>query len=231
MDTEAQKRAAAEYAAQLPGDGMVVGLGSGTTAHLMIEALSRRVHTGLAIIGVPTSTQTEDLARSLRIPLGRLDDHPRLDLTIDGADEVDPRLNLIKGGGGALLREKLVALAAARYVIIVDSGKRVLRLGTRSTVPIEVAPFGWTTTRARLEDEGFRCLLRGGDRPFRTDGGNYILDCQGDLPWDNPRVAHRIKLQTGVVDHGLFLDMATEVVVGLAADTVEVLRAKEMGAG
>jgi ribose 5-phosphate isomerase A len=226
VEREEQKRAAAEYAANLVEDGMTVGLGSGTTAEMVIQALGRRYRDGIRFVGVPTSEPTARLADSLGIPLTSLEDRGRLDLAIDGADEVDPNLNLIKGHGGALLREKIVARAAARYVIVVDDSKRVLRLGQRAPVPAEVVPFGWTTTKIRLEWLGFSVELRGGDRPFKTDSRNYILECRSSAGLDlsSPLVADSIKLQTGVIEHGLFLGMASMVVVGKASGQVDILR-------
>lgn len=226
MSADQQKRAAAVYAAELVEDGMAVGLGSGSTAEIAVAEIGRRVQEGLRIIGVPTSDQTEQLARSFHIPLASLEEQSRLDLVIDGADEVDPALNLIKGRGGALLREKIVALAGKRFVVVVDESKRVRRLGAHAPLPVEVVPFGWVTTRTRLEEIGFTCALRGGDDPYRTDGGNFILDCHAPSTLDlaGMGVAERIKTQTGVVEHGLFLHLATLVVVGTADGSVEVLR-------
>lgn len=225
MNTDQQKRAAALYAAGLVEDGMTVGLGSGTTSMLLIQALGERVSQGLRFVGVPTSEESGRLAKSLGIPLATLEERGRLDLAIDGADEVDPHLNLIKGHGGALLREKIVARAAAKYVIIIDDSKRVLRLGQRSPVPVEVVPFGWTTTKIRLEWLDLTCELRGGETPFRTASRNYILDCHPRATMDlaSPQVADSIKLQTGVVEHGIFLDMTSMVVVGKASGNVDVL--------
>src|SRR5579875_3552714 len=150
----AGKIAAARYAAGLVEDGMIVGLGSGSTAALFVEALGERVRAGLRVTGVPTSQATEQLARGLGIALATLEEYPRLDLDVDGADAVDPALNLLKGLGGALLREKIVAAAAARFVVIVDASKVVDALATAPLVPVEVIPFGWTRTRAALEELG-----------------------------------------------------------------------------
>ena len=225
MTSTEQKRAAAEYAASLVEDGMTIGLGSGSTAELAIRALGARVQTGLHVSAVPTSERTGQLAQSLGIALVTLEERGRLDLAIDGADEVDPQLNLIKGHGGALLREKIVARAAARFVVVIDESKRVLRLGQRSPLPVEVIPFGWTTTKLRLEWLSLRCELRGGERPYVTDGQNYIIDCHPNAPLDlaSSLVADSIKLQTGVVEHGLFLSIATTVVVGKPNGEVDVL--------
>ncbi|HZS94948.1 MAG TPA: ribose-5-phosphate isomerase RpiA [Chloroflexota bacterium] len=223
MSQEQQKRAAATFAARLVSDGMFVGLGSGSTSKLVIEALGERVRDGLLITGVPTSAESGDLARNLGIPLTTLGDR-ELDLTIDGADEVDPNRNLIKGRGGALLDEKLVAVASRRYVIVVDASKLVNRLGERHDVPIEVVRFGWQSTRARLGRAGFSCKIRGGETSFVTNDGNYILDCDawGDRDLANPDVAATIKSVTGVVEHGLFLGFNPEVVIGRATGVVEV---------
>ncbi len=218
MTAEQQKREAARYAADLVADGMRVGLGTGTTARFLVEGLVERVRAGLHFTGVPTSDEIAALAMGEGLSLATLDDCPHLDMTIDGADEVDPQLNLIKGRGGALTREKLVALAAARYVIIVDESKLVDRLGDHHPVPVEVVPFGWVTTRGRLETLGLDCTLRGGDKPFVTDNGNYILDCRPCAGCDlaDPATANAIKLQTGVLEDGLFLGMAPLVVIGMA---------------
>lgn len=225
MSTDEQKWAAARRAAEQVEDGMTVGLGSGTTAEMVVRLLGERVRDGLNIVGVPTSDKTAELAQSLDIPLATLEERGRLDLAIDGADEVDTQLNLIKGHGGALLREKIVARAAARFVVVVDDSKRVLRLGQHSPVPVEVIPFGWTTTKLRLEWLNFTCELRGGDSPYLTPGDNYILDCYpgSGIDLTSSLVADSIKLQTGVVEHGLFLNMATAVMIGKASGQVDVL--------
>ncbi len=210
------KEAAARRAAELVIAGMTVGLGSGTTAELAVEILGTRHQEGLHFSGVPTSEKTATLARHYGIPLVTLDEAGILDLTIDGADEVDPKLNLIKGHGGALLREKLVAEATRFYLVVVDDSKLVSHLGEHSPVPVEVVPFGWKTTQARLMTMGIECQLRGEPEPFVTDGHNYILDCRlvEKQSRDWLPLANAIKLQTGVVEHGLFLSMASEVMVG-----------------
>lgn len=225
MEHDADKRAAAEYAAGMVPPQSVIGLGSGSTAALLIDALGNRVAHGLIILGIPTSEHTAARARLRGIPLSTLDDHPMLDLTIDGADEVDPHLNLIKGGGGALLREKIVAAASRLYVTIVDRSKRVEHLGTHMPVPVEVVRFGWPTTERRLEALGLECHLRQvGQQPFVTDGGHYILDCTSHrLNFADPAVAAAIKMTIGVVEHGLFLRMSDEVIVGQEGG-VQILR-------
>jgi ribose 5-phosphate isomerase A len=226
MASEEEKEAAATYAAGLVEDGMVVGLGTGTTAVKMVEALGRRVRDGLRFVAVPTSERTGDQARGLGIPLRSLDEAGELDLNIDGADEVDPQLDLVKGHGGALLREKLVASTARRFVVMVDESKLVERLGQEFPIPIEVVPFGWGTTQRRLEALGLTCELRGGaQQPYVTDNHNYILDCNVlDARGRSTReIADAVKLATGVVDHGYFLGMASIVVVGKPSGEVEVL--------
>jgi ribose 5-phosphate isomerase A len=230
MALDVQKQLAAEHAAGLVTDGMTVGLGSGSTAEIAVEILGRRFREGLRFVGVATSSRTAEIAQSFGIPLRRLDERSSLDINIDGADEVDPHLNLVKGRGGALTREKLVACAARRFVVIADETKRVARLGERAPVPVEVVPFGWPTTRHRLELLGLSCELRGGTEPYTTSNGNYILDCHASGPIDlaDEAVAQAIKLQTGVVDHGLFLGMADLAVFGTAGGAVEVLDAQRM---
>jgi ribose 5-phosphate isomerase A len=222
------KEAAARHAATLVEDGMVLGLGSGSTAALFVRALGERVRAGLRVVGVPTSLATERLAAAEGIALATLEEYPRLDLDVDGADAVDPALNLLKGLGGALLREKIVAAAAARFVVIVDASKVVDALAATPLVPVEVIPFGWTRTRAALEGLGAlvgrRMQRDAPDEPFVTDGGHYVLDCRfADFP-DPAMTAAQIKALTGVVDHGLFIGMATEAVVGGADGSVRVMR-------
>lgn len=223
-DVATMKERAATFAADLVQDGMLVGLGSGSTSTLMVHALARRAQAGLRFEGVPTSDATETLATSLGLRVFSLEDRPRLDLALDGADEVDPALNLIKGLGGAMLREKLVATAAARLVIMVDASKIVTRLGEHSPVPVEVIRFGWTRARDALAALGARAERRmAGDAPFITDTGNYVVDCWFDPQSDVAGLGEAIKALTGVVEHGLFIGMTEQVVVG-HPDRVEVLR-------
>lgn len=226
MSSEEEKMAAAEFAAGLVKDGMVVGLGTGTTSVKMVQALGRRVQAGLRFTGVPTSEHTATLAQSFGIPIVALDDAGTLDLNIDGADEVDPDLQLVKGHGGALMREKLVASAARQFIVMVDESKLVHRLGEIFPVPVEVVEFGWRSTLRRLESLGLVGELRGGRDPFVTDNHNYILDCRRapSNQQPTPALANAIKLQTGVVDHGFFLDMASLVVVGKESGEVDALR-------
>jgi ribose 5-phosphate isomerase A len=210
-----QERAAQE-ALSFVRSGMVVGLGSGTTAHFAVRALASalRANTLHDIVGVPTSETTERLARSLGVPLGTLEDHPRVDVTIDGADEVDPKLNLIKGAGGALLREKIVAQASAREVIVVDDSKFVPVLGTLRALPVEVAPFGWRTHVGFLEELGAQVYLRrsADGAAYRTDAGNFILDCRFGPLGEVEVLATCLRARAGVIEHGLFLGLATDVV-------------------
>jgi ribose 5-phosphate isomerase A len=218
------KEAAARAAADLIVDGMLVGLGSGSTAEIAVRLVAERCRTGLQITGVPTSERTAALAKSLGILLADLNTVGRLDLTIDGADEVDPARNLIKGHGGALLREKLVAEASDRLVIVVDDSKLVRHLGERFPVPVEVVPFGWITTARRLEALALAPELRGGASPYITDGHNYVLDCRLQPHHAGDRaLAERMKALTGVVEHGLFLDMAGTVLVGYSSGEVVAL--------
>jgi ribose 5-phosphate isomerase A len=204
----------ASAAADLVKPGMIVGLGTGSTADAVIRELGRRVSAGLDISGVPTSRRTEALARELMIPLLALDDVDRLDLGIDGADEIDPALDAIKGRGGALLCEKLVALACDDYLLVGTIEKSVDRLGTRTPLPVEIVPIGWRQTADRLAALGISPELRpagDADGPWVTDNGGYILDCATG-PMDDPeRIATDVKAIPGVVEHGLFLGLARAV--------------------
>ncbi|MGH9735503.1 MAG: ribose-5-phosphate isomerase RpiA [Candidatus Acidiferrales bacterium] len=211
------KKVAAEAAAKLVEDGMVVGLGSGTTTALFVAALARRIaDERLRIVGVPTSLQTEQQARSLNIPITTLAEQASIDLTIDGADEVVPgSLFLIKGHGGALLREKIVASCSKRMAVVADETKIVKRLGSLVSVPVEIVPFGWEATQRKLEGIGAKpCLRTNADgKPYVTDGGHYIMNCAFG-PIDNPKeVADRLDHIVGVVEHGLFLHFATEALI------------------
>lgn len=208
-----------EHAANLVEDGMVVGLGTGSTAAAMVDALAARVRDGLRVIGVATSIATANQASAAGMGLKNLDDIDRLDLCIDGADEIDPELNVTKGAGGALLFEKLVARRSNRYVIISSDEKMVSKLGTRMPLPVEVVPVGWTHTAEAIRALGMVPNLRKKDNaPYVTDGKHYILDC--DWPesgLDAATLARDLKALTGVVEHGLFIGMA-DTVVTIAAD-------------
>jgi ribose 5-phosphate isomerase A len=227
MDAQQQlKQTAAESAVALVEDRMILGLGTGSTAELAVEALGKRVARGLRVTGIPTSEFTAGQARSLGIAISTLDEHPEIDLTIDGADEVEVgTLNLIKGRGGALLREKIVASASKRLVIIVDEGKLVERLGSRFAVPVEVIPFGWSAAARRLEALGAKVALRPGTdgKPFVSDGGHYIVDCAFGPIASPEELECELNGIVGVVEHGLFLGMATQVIVA-GRDGVKVLR-------
>ena len=221
-----EKVEAAERAAGLVENGMVVGLGSGTTASLAVRALARRVAEGLDVTAVPTSEKTAELARGLGIRLSDLAQHERIDLTIDGADEVERgTLHLVKGLGGALLREKIVASATARLVIVADESKVVERLRIREgPIPVEVAPFGWEATARRLRSMNgeFRLRMGSDGQPFVSDGGHYILDAGFTGFPSAEELAQALDETVGVMEHGLFLGMAEQVIVGKEAG-VEVL--------
>jgi len=222
----AQKQAAAERAAALVENGLVVGLGSGSTAALAVRVLGRRVAEGLKIVGVPTSESTAALARSLGIPLSDLAEHARLDLTIDGADQVERgTLHLVKGLGGALLREKIVASATARLVIVADPRKVVDRLNIEhGPIPVEVAPFGWESTARRLRAMGgeFKMRLGADGKPFVSDGGHYILDAGFGGFGSAEELALALDRTVGVMEHGMFLGMAEQAIIGGATE-VQVL--------
>ena len=211
------KQAAAESAVAQVMDGMIVGLGTGSTAALAVSALGKRVQQGLRVIGIPTSDATAEQARGLGIPLSTLAKHAEVDLTMDGADEVElGTLNLIKGHGGALLREKIVAGASARLIIIVDETKLVERLGVHCAVPAEVVPFGWQAAAKKLAQLGAHPSLRksAGGEPFITDGGHYILDCTfGAIPFPAD-LAKQLDSVIGLVEHGLFIGMTYQAIVG-----------------
>ncbi len=211
------KQLAADAAAAQLESGMIVGLGSGSTATLAVAAIGRGVAEGLRIIGIPTSEQTADQARRLGIPLSTLGDHLQIDVTIDGADEVElGTLNLIKGGGGNQLREKIVAVATTRLIIVADETKIVRQLGSRAKVPVEVAQFGWQSTARRLAELKANPTLRlrpAGDA-FVTDGGNYILDCAYGPIGSALALQRDLDAVVGVVEHGLFIDLASQIVIG-----------------
>jgi ribose 5-phosphate isomerase A len=224
------KQAAAECGAGLVKSGMVLGLGSGTTATLMVQAIGKGLREGTLqdVMGVPSSSGIAAVARESGVPLTSLDDRPALDLTLDGADEVDADLGLIKGLGGALLWEKIVATASRQVVIMVDESKLVNRLGTKAPLPVEVVPFGWKTHGPFVESLGGKPVLRteSDGRPFVTDEGNYILHCRFENGIADPRKLEAALLtRAGIVGTGLFLGMAHQVIVG-KADGVEVLHRK-----
>lgn len=215
-DLTARKRAAAERAVAEVRDGMMVGLGTGSTAELAVEALAKRLSNELKIVGVPTSERTRVLAAKLGVPLAPIGDWLALDLAIDGADQVERgSLDLIKGLGGALLREKIVASAAKRMIVIVDDSKIVDRLGGRTPLPVEIVTFGWQRTVQRLADLGLQPQLRlASARPFLSDGGNHIVDCHIGEIADARALEATLSGIVGVVETGLFLGLASMVVVG-----------------
>jgi ribose 5-phosphate isomerase A len=212
------KRAAAKQAVDRIESGMVVGLGSGSTSALAVDELARRLASGALrdIVGVPTSAATQEQATRLGILLGTLEEYPQLDVTLDGADEVDPDGNLIKGLGGALLREKMVATASRRLVIMVDPTKLVPRLGTRCPLPVEVVTFGAGSHAATIRALGGEPVLRmAGGQPYRTDEGHLLLDCRFAAGIADPLAVQSVlRGRPGIVDTGLFLGFRPEVVVG-----------------
>jgi ribose 5-phosphate isomerase A len=217
-DADTLKREAAERAVDFVQSGMVLGLGRGSPANFAIDSIGARLRSGALrdIVGVPTSEATAARARRLGIPLSTLVEHPVLDLVVDGADEVDPGLNLIKGLGGALLREKIVEIAARRFVVVVDESKLVNRLGTRGPLPVEVTQFAWEVHLRWLASLGCRAELRrdSSGAPYVTDNSNYIVHCTFPAGIPDPAALARTLIERpGIVEHGLFLGMATDVVV------------------
>jgi ribose 5-phosphate isomerase A len=209
-----RKKLAAEKAADYIEDGMILGLGTGSTVYWTIKKLGEQVKNGLNIKGVPTSKKTETLAIELGIPLLNLSEVNEVDLTIDGADEVNPNLDLIKGGGGALLREKMVASISRRFIVVVDDSKYVTTLG-KFPLPVEVVPFGWEITSKKIGIFGCNPILRMDNHaPFITDNGNYILDCHFETIREAGELDRKLNMTPGVVENGLFVNMAEMVVVG-----------------
>ncbi len=214
MNLDREKQLAGEAAAELVQDGMRVGLGTGSTAAFAVRRLGERVRGGLRMQGLPTSQRTEALARELGIPLIDFSQTTSLDLTLDGADEIDAGLNLIKGGGGALFREKIVAAASRRLVIFADHTKLVPQLGA-FPLPVEVNPFGWQVVAAKIGTLGARAALRmDGERPFVTDNHGYILDCRFGAIADPQTLEHQLNAITGVMACGLFVAMAESALLG-----------------
>lgn len=217
------KKLAAEKAVEFVKDGMIVGLGTGSTAYFAIQKIGQKVKEGLSIRAIATSNQSEELAKELGIPLLPFAEIDEIDVTIDGADEVDANWNLIKGGGGALLREKIVAAATKQLIIIVDESKLVKKLG-KFPLPVEIIPFGYEMTIRKLQKLGAEPVLRkAGDEVYVTDNGNYIADCHlGSIA--QPEELHRmLNLIPGIVDNGLFIDMAAVVIAGNADGSVRQL--------
>ena len=226
MNMDALKRQAALQAVSLVENGMVVGLGTGSTAAFAVAGLGERVKAGLKIVAIPTSERTAALARAAGIKLVAFAEYPSLDITIDGADEVSPALDLVKGLGGALLREKIVAAASARLVIIIDDSKLVPRLGSKALLPVEITSFGLEATSAHLSALGAEPTLRRqlDGTPYVTDNGNHILDCRFP-PINNPAVLQdALRRIPGVVESGLFVGMAERVIVAAAGGVREMMR-------
>jgi len=221
------KQKAAHRAVDFVHSGMVVGLGTGSTTAFAVMRIAERLKSGdlKNIVGIPTSIRTETLAAELGIPLCGLDDQPLIDVTIDGADEVDPALNLIKGGGGALLREKVVAQASRQNIIIVDESKLSPCLGTRWALPVEVIPFAAKTEENFLKSQGAAVILRLDDKgqPYQTDQNNFILDADFGEMADPATLATKLNERAGIVEHGLFLGLANDVIVA-ATDEIRHLK-------
>ena len=223
MANDQEKEAAAHASLRFVRDGDIVGLGTGSTAVYAVRFLGERVQAGLKIRGIPTSIHTQGLAASLGIPLTALDEVQQIDVTIDGADEVGPQLQLIKGGGGALLREKIVASATRKFVIIADSTKQVAMLG-KFPVPVEVIRFAEALVAKKISAMGAAVKVRAdaSSRKFITDEGNHILDCHfGQIP-DPPGLARKLETTPGVVEHGLFIGMASVALIGKGDQVLEI---------
>ena len=224
MPTEPEKELAGRAAAKLVNDGDIVGLGTGSTAYFAILALGERVRAGLKIVGVPTSNASAELARSLGIPLSTLDQHPDLDIDIDGADEIDPQLNLIKGGGGALLREKVIAAASKKFVVVADSAKVVKHLG-KFPLPVEVISFGRAVVEKKIAGLGasVKWRTRADGSAYITDNGNPILDCRFGKIEDPAALARTLSGIPGVVEHGLFIGLASSALIGKENSVEEII--------
>ena len=229
MSLDDLKQRAALKAVEFVQSGMIVGLGTGSTAVHATRAIGEMLADGRLhhIVVIPTSQTTRQQAQRSGIPLTTLNEHPQVDITIDGADEIDPRLNLIKGLGGALLREKIVAVASKRVIIIADDSKRVSQLGSHAPVPVEVIPFAQQTVRHYLQSLGANVSLRQqNDQPFITDENNIILDCHFGTIAEPPQLAQAIRQQPGVVEHGLFLGLATDAIIASATEIIHLQASK-----
>ncbi len=215
MNIEHQKKIAAERAAEEIRSGMVVGLGTGSTVCYALLKLGMMVEAGLDIVGVPTSSGTEEIAMAQGIPLSTFAGHPAIDLTIDGADEVDAHLNLIKGGGAALVREKIIANVSKRILIVVDQSKCSKVLGTTFALPVEIVRFGWQVTQEAVNQLCEKSTLRKkNERPLITDNGNYILDCHFDGIAEPARIESQLNNIPGVVENGIFVNRADKIIIG-----------------
>ena len=225
MANDQEKEAAARASLEYIKDGQVVGLGTGSTAAYFIKLLGEKVKNGLRVRGIPTSDRSEELARSLGIPLITLDDCQEIDVTVDGADEVDPQLRLIKGGGGAALREKIVASATKKLVIVADASKQVARLG-KFPLPVEVIRFAQALVAKRIAALGAQVAVRknADGSPYVTDENNHILDCRFGEIADPDRLAQQLSGMPGVVEHGLFIGMASVALFARGGEIVELKR-------
>lgn len=225
MANDQEKEAAARASLKFIKDGQVVGLGTGSTASHFIRLLAEKVKAGMRIRGIPTSVRSKELAESLGIPLTTLDECQEIDVTVDGADEVDPQLRLIKGGGGAALREKIVASATKQMVVVADASKRVERLG-KFPLPVEVIKFAQALVAKRIRGLGADVQLRTGPdgKPYVTDENNHILDCHFGLIADADRLAQLLSDMPGVVEHGLFIGMASIALFASGSEIVELRR-------
>ena len=209
------KKMAGEKAVEYVEDGMILGLGTGSTVEYTLRKLGELVKDGLKIKGIPTSMHTRKIAKECNIPLTTLEENPEIDLTIDGADEVDSELNLIKGGGGALTREKIIAYHSKKEIIVVDETKIVKALGTDVPLPVEVVKYGWTSTKKTLEEFGCTAELRKIiNDPYLTDNSNYILDCDFEKIEEPEQIEKDINNIPGVVENGLFIGLVDEIIVG-----------------
>jgi ribose 5-phosphate isomerase A len=225
MANDQEKETAARASLKYVQNGMVVGLGTGSTAAHFIKLLGERVKDGLRIRGIPTSDRSRELARSLGIPLTTLDECQEIAVTVDGADEVDPKLRLIKGGGGALLREKIVASATKQLVIVADASKQVQRLG-KFPLPVEVIKFAQALVAMRIAGLGadVRLRTRGDGQPYLTDENNHILDCRFGEIQDPEGLARELSTMPGVVEHGLFIGMASHAIFAKGSEIIELRR-------
>jgi ribose 5-phosphate isomerase A len=215
LEPEDMKKIAGEKAAEYVEDGMIVGLGTGSTVEYTIKKIGEMIKNGLEIKGIPTSMHTKKIAKECNIPLTDLEENPVIDITIDGADEVDPNLNLIKGGGGALAREKIVAYHSKKEIIVIDETKIVKGLGVNCPLPVEVLKYGWSSTKKVLEEFGCTVELRKiMSDPYLTDNSNYILDCNFEIIESPEQLEKDINNIPGAVENGLFIGLVDEVIVG-----------------
>jgi len=225
MANELEKQAAAQASLRFVQDGQIVGLGTGSTASIAVRLIGERVRAGLKIRGIPTSVETQQLATELGIPLLTLDQVQQIDVTIDGADEIDPQLQLIKGGGGAMLREKIIASASRKMVVIADSSKRVAMLG-KFPLPVEVIRFAQALVAARITALGASAVLRkrADGEPYITDEGHHILDCHFGEISDPAGLACELDSMPGLVEHGLFIGLASVALVARGKEVLELHR-------